>query len=177
MLNKLFHTAVITSLLFVSGVSARQVEDWPYERLFKEADVVVIASASRSIPNEQSWQEKHFDQKRFLGVETKLHVIASVKGRTAETINLQHFHYAPDASLLNDGPGLVTLLTGSVSVVIQSTDSEPLQEKAKGLSSSNVPQYLLFLKRFGDGQYAPVSGQLDADLSVRALFELRAFQR
>ena len=177
MLNKSFHTAVITSLLFVSGASARKVEDWPYGRLFKEADAVVIATASRSIPNEQRWPEKHFDQKRFLGVDTKLQVIASLKGSTAETINLQHFHYAPDASLLNDGPGLVSLLTGPVSVVIQSNDSEPLQDKAKGLPSSNVPQYLLFLKRFGDGQYAPVSGQLDADLSVRALFELQSFQR
>lgn len=175
MLNKLFHSAFITGLFFVSGASARQVEDWPYERLFKEADVVVIASASHPIPNGQRWQEKHFEQKRFLGVDTKLQVIASLKGSTAETINLQHFHYAPNSSLLNDGPGLVSLLTDPLSVVIQSTDSEPLQAKGKRLSSSNVPQYLLFLKRFGDGHYAPVSGQLDADLSVRSLFELRSF--
>ena len=34
---------ILFSILFASSTFARQVEEWPYERLFKESDLVVIA--------------------------------------------------------------------------------------------------------------------------------------
>ena len=45
-----------------------------------------------------------------------------------------------------------------------------LKPKQAGKNQVNPPEYLLFLKKGKDGMYEPVSGQLDAALSVRTIF-------
>ena len=50
--------------------------------------------------------------------------------------------------------------------------AKELKPKRGGKSVDSPPEYLLFLKLRKDGMYVPVSGQLDAAFSVRALFPL-----
>jgi hypothetical protein len=59
-----------------------------------------------------------------------------------------------------------------LSLPLFGADTKPKELKSKRVSKSVVspPEYLLFLKMRKDGMYQPVSGQLDAAFSVRALF-------
>ena len=53
----------------------------------------------------------------------------------------------------------------------QSKDKKSkLHQQSQGLRKISQPEYLLFLKKRKDGTYEPVSGQLDASFSVRAMF-------
>jgi hypothetical protein len=115
----------ITSLLiytFVVSVGfARKVGDWSYERLFKEADLVMIGSVEGWGSTKAQWSEKIFD--KALKVKSK-----------------------------------------------EEGEANELKPKRAGKSVVSPPEYLLFLKMRQDGLYEPVSGQLDAAFSVRALF-------
>ena len=44
-------------MLIVSEVSARKAENWPYERLFKESDLVVIAHVPGWGVTKKEWNE------------------------------------------------------------------------------------------------------------------------
>ena len=72
----------------------------------------------------------------------------------------------------NDGPGLVAFLKEPLKIEVKQNvkNRGKLYEQSQGLRKISQPEYLLFLKKHKDGQYEPVSGQLDADFSVRALF-------
>ena len=48
-------------------------------------------------------------------------------------------------------------------------EANDLKPKRAGNRAVSPPEYLLFLKQRKDGMYEPVSGQLDAAFSVRAL--------
>jgi hypothetical protein len=169
----------IASLLLSTSASARQTEAWPYERLFQEADVVVIAVAIKSIPKAQSWPGPKFNAQLFRGVVTQFRVVSTAKGPPTKTIQLLHYKYADSTTPINDGPGLVTFLSGPISIdVHQYHDAEPQLPvlTQKRLSRSTAPEYLLFLKKGQDGFFEAVSGQLDPNFSVRALFNVEALQ-
>ena len=77
-----------------------------------------------------------------------------------------------DNHILEDGPGLVSFLKKPMIIEVKSKEegkSKELQLKRTGKSMVSPPEYLLFLKQRKDGNYEPVSGQLDAAFSVRAL--------
>ena len=60
--------SLIAPTLFLFAVSlgfARKVEDWSYERLFKEADLVMIGSVEGWGSTKAQWPEKIFDKVRF----------------------------------------------------------------------------------------------------------------
>ena len=122
-------------MLVVSEVSARKIEDWPYERLFKESDLVVIAHVQGWGVTKKEWNEKLFDKRRFEGVTTIFGANFVLKGDPPLCIWLNHFRYKEGAVRYNDSPGLVA-----------------------------------FLKERKDDTYEPVSGQMDASFSVRAIF-------
>jgi hypothetical protein len=152
---------ILCSAFFASTTFARQVEEWPYERLFKESDLVVIAHVQGWGVTKREWNEKFFDKTRFEGAKTIFGANFSLKGDPPLCIWLDHFRYKDGAVRYNDGPGLVDFL------------KEPLKIEVKqnqGLRKISQPEYLLFLKKRKDGGYDPVSGQLDANFSVRVMF-------
>jgi len=175
MFKHLFYTAFIACLVSVPTVSARKIADWPYQKLLDDADVVVIAYAGSTTPNGRTWEEEHFEQKHFKGVDTTIQVITSLKGKPPRVLTLRHFVYTKNHAVFNDGPGLVSFITDPMSVEISFPEQTQPDHELKGLTRISKPQYLLFLKRVGDGEFEPISGQLDADLSARALFELKTF--
>lgn len=166
--------AVIFGLSAAS--SARQIENWPYEKLLKEADLVVIAHAVSTAPSEDKWEGDLFAHDRFIGLETTFELVTVLKGQSADDFKLLHFQYKNQSKPFNDGPGLVSFLTEPLSVdIIRSNDSD--DEGLKRLESmkrsrlTSAPEYLLFLKRKADGRFEAVSGQVDPNSSVRTLFK------
>lgn len=171
-LKPIFVWPVICSLLIPSLAFSRQVEDWPYERLFKESDLVVIAHVQGRGVTKEEWNEKFFDKERFEGVMTIFGVAFTLKGDPPLCIWLNHFRYKEGAVRFNDGPGLIAFLKEPILLELkQAKDKkEKLHQKRQTLRKISQPEYLLFLKKRKDGSYEPVSGQLDASFSVRAMF-------
>ena len=145
---------VLAIVLFCTEVFAREHEYWPYDRLTKEADMIVIAVplSTRDTAEKTTlpglW---HVDTNKVrslipaIGVETTFMTLAVLKGDANATKLV--FHHLREAApkLSVDGPGLVAF--------------DPKSER----------KFLLFLKRESDGRYAPLTGQTDPDGSVKVL--------
>ena len=163
---------IFCSAFFASSTFARQVEEWHYERLFKDSDLVVIAHVQGWGVTKKEWNEKLFDKRRFEGVMTIFRANFVLKGDPPLCIWLNHFRYKEGAVRYNDGPRLVAFLKEPLKIEIEQNvkNRGKLHQQSQGLRKISQPEYLLFLKKHKDGEYEPVSGQLDADFSVRALF-------
>ena len=166
--------AFLPFLLSFSLSFARKVEDWTYERLFKEADLVMIGSVEGWGSAKAQWSQKIFDKARFEAKKTAFHPRSLLKGEPAFPCTwVLHFSYKKGAAPYKDGPNLVSFLKKPVMSEAKSKKEEKVKElkpKQAGKNQVNPPEYLLFLKKGKDGMYEPVSGQLDAAFSVRTIF-------
>jgi hypothetical protein len=138
---------------------ARQIESWPYARLFKEADLIVIATAERTSDTKDRPKTRRWELVRQV---TVFSVHRTLKGKVeGPTVRVLHFRL-PRGKLAEDGPLLVSFRTKSrvIKRVVDGAREEV--QLSKG-------EYLLFLKARNDGRYEPVSGQIDPVLSVREL--------
>ena len=146
---------IFAFVLSSTAVFARLHEHWPYDRLTKEADAIVIATplsahdtAERTtLPNiVRTDTNKVRSAIPAIGVETRFTILSVLKGDTNTTdIVFHHLREAEKPSAQDNGPGLVTF--------------DPKEKK----------RFLLFLKRESDGRYAPLTGQTDPDGCVRDL--------
>lgn len=151
-------TVVLTALLAIAPPisDARLIESWSYTRLFKEADLVVIAEAEETKDTQETLREGLFAE-HLVGQTTRFSVRSTLKGKAGETIKVLHFRLRGDWELEN-GPLLVRFL------------KEKLPPKGKEIKGSESRrEYLLFLKRCEDGRFEPVSGQVDSRLSARVV--------
>jgi hypothetical protein len=146
---------IIMLVLFSTTAFARLMEYWPYDRLTKEADAIVIATpvsvqdtAERTtLPNIARVGTNNVSSAiPAIGVETTFTVLSVLKGETnTTTIVFHHLREAEKAVAEFNAPGLVAF--------------DPAEKK----------RFLLFLKRESDGRYAPLTGQTDPDGGVRDL--------
>src|SRR5262245_58352313 len=119
---------------FASTAAARKLPHWPYERLFKEADLVVIAravdtAACADRTTENLWRIE------FIGVNTTVTLQSVLKGKVeGNTIRVLHFQ-VKDGVKIEDGPSFVTFRTRTVSFQTKSATVE-----------LGAPDYMLFLK-------------------------------
>ncbi|MEC9092949.1 MAG: hypothetical protein VX438_09610 [Planctomycetota bacterium] len=167
-----FSLTLVCILLMSTAVFSQKVEDWPYDRLFKESDVVMIGAVQGWRDVDEKWTEKKYDQERFKAVSTAFSESSILKGESLPLcIWVNHFCYQKGAVRYNDGPRLVTFLREPVLIELKQMANKKgkLSVQSKGLRKISQPEYLLFLKKRKDGNYEPVSGQLDAHASVRAL--------
>lgn len=169
-------TSIAASLSLSSISSARKIEIWPYEKLLKEADLVVIARAVSKVATDDRWNADAFDGDGFTGVETTFELATVLKGRSANSFKVFHFQYKNPSRPFEDGPELVSFLTEPLSVGIRrsgETEEEGPKtlEPTKSKSLKTAPEYLLFLKRRADGRFEALSGQVDPNSSVRTLFK------
>lgn len=142
----------------ISDAHARLIENWPYEKLFKEADVVVIAEATATADTGEKIMVKDW-QTEFLEVNTTFAVKHVLKGDAAlKSLSVRHLR-APDGALIRNGPLFVVFRTDGISF-------ETKQLKGK----TGKPEYMLFLKSRKDGRFEAVSGQIDPILSVKQLY-------
>jgi len=176
----IIRSLMLTSLLSVSIASARKFENWPYERLFNKADIVVIATSDKTAANEIQWIEPIFDSQHFVGIDTTLHIQTVLKGSASKVIKVQHFKYARKATRLEDGPRFISFFSSPISIDVKSANSSAPQLKeltSRRMSLHNKPEYLVFLKQLDDGTYEPISGQIDPTFSVRALLSVESLKQ
>lgn len=155
------HFAAPFALCLIAGlataVTGRLIENWPYDRLFREADVVVIAVAEKTAETQDRFDPKIWTT-QFIGQSTTFVVASTLKGKAEKKLEVLHYKVPPNA-LLENGPLLVTFRT------------EPIRIERPNLQARfGPPEYLLFLKRLPDGRLAPVSGAIDPELSVREIY-------
>jgi hypothetical protein len=138
--------------------AARALENWPYDRLFKEADLVVIAEAV-SVADAGETTTDNLWKQEFVGVVTTFGVRAQLKGKLeGEKLEVLHFRLPKDVRI-QDGPCLVSFRLRGI----------PVNTEAAKMNLGK-PEYLLFLKKGKGGRYEPVSGRTDPALSVREMF-------
>jgi hypothetical protein len=137
-------------------LSARIIAKWPYDRLFKEADLVVIASATSSEDCDDKTSDNPW-KKEFVGLNTSFSVKTVLKGKCdGDKLTVLHFKLKDDVKIVN-GPLLVSFRTKGTEIVLKD-----------GLKVGlGAPEYMLFLKATKDGRFEPVSGRTDPELSVR----------
>jgi hypothetical protein len=146
-------------ILFCSQLRARQVEDWPYDKLFKHADLVIIAKATAV--REARKEDHAVPPKRhadiLTGVVTSFKVLQVIKGEYKHNkMDLVHFRLKKGVEILN-GPLLVKFHT------------KHTQLSGNGWSGFAGNTYMLFLKKERAGRFEPVSGQFDPAESVKQI--------
>jgi hypothetical protein len=156
---RMFHTTTLLSLVVVGLLapilSARGIEDWPYDRLFKEADLVVIARAKSSEPCDDNTRDNIWKEE-FLGVNTAFSVKTVLKGKCEEDkITVLHFKLNDEVKIQN-GPLLISFRMKPTALTLKDAKVELA-----------APDYMLFLKATKDGRFEPVSGRIDPQLSVK----------
>ena len=162
---------VTATLLPNSFAHARKIEEWSYERLFSEADLIVIARVGRSKDTRDQFPEAAWGTDAFIGVNTSFTILQTLKNDIeGEKFTLLHFRAA---RLLSNGPLLLKFQTSPRRI----TGVERLDESGeKPISSVNIveppPNYLLFLRKRDDGRFEALSGQVDAALAVREIRSL-----
>ena len=138
---------------------ARALESWPYERLLKEADLVVIAEAVSMADAGETTKDNIWNVE-FIGVVTKFKVRTVLKGKYEDDrLDVLHFRLPKDV-LINNGPCLVSFRLEGIKFRTPKTVK----------MGAAKPEYLLFLKKGKCGRYEPLSGRIDPILSVRELF-------
>jgi hypothetical protein len=157
---RLFNSVVLAALLVLGASTpagwARRIENWPYDRLFKEADLVVIARAKSSEDCDDTTTDNIW-KAEFLGTNTTFTVAKVLKGKCdADKITVLHFRLKEGTAIVS-GPLLVTFRT-------KGTEIELNGGKKVGIGA---PDYMLFLKATKDGRFEPVSGRTDPELSVK----------
>ena len=145
---------LLTAGVCASPAMARPVPFRTYEQMVREADVVLIASATATRDTDERTELPGIAPPlRAVGIETRFQVSAVLKGKWPDgsaksgkgTFVLRHFRLPEPAMPLPNGPGLVRFDPGS------------------------RDQYLMFLTREPDGRYRALSGQTDPDLLIEKL--------
>ena len=135
--------------------STRFLDHWPYDKLMKESDLVVIATAVKTedagdAPPKHSWPAE------LVGQNTTFEVKHALKGKAPDKqIKVLHFKFGDLKKERNLDEILDALIFNGPLLV--------------AFPSKNAPEHLLFLKALKDGRYEPVSGRIDPRLSVRRL--------
>ena len=170
-MRKLITTALVLLTCVLTAVG-RLLPNWPYEKLFTEADVVVIAEPLSTIDTTDVFSFGDYKPEDFTGMNTKLRVSYSLKGDVKNgEISVLHFRYSDKLHMVADGALFVHFRIKTRAykgeVFHQSSKDGNPDEPERVDKLLTPPDYLLFLKRRSDGRYEPVSGQYDSALSCR----------
>jgi len=157
--NRVFLLGLAVLILLCCNLRARQIEDWPYDKLFKHADLVLIAKplAVRDATKDDNATPPKGKDDLLTGVVTSFEVLHVIKGEyKPKKIDLVHFRLRTGVQIGN-GPCLVEFHTKMTEL------------SGKGWAAAVSSDYILFLKKGTDGRFEPVSGQYDPSLSVKQI--------
>jgi hypothetical protein len=136
--------AVVAAMFALSSVvEARASKAWDYKQLVGAADVVVIATPTKTTTTHTTEQLDTMNV-TATRVDTQFRVVTALKGSPGDSLTLHH-DMVPNDKAMTNGPNLLSF--------------DPTAHK----------QYLMFLVKAKDGAYTPVSGQTDANWSVEPL--------
>jgi len=157
--------AVALLSLTSQRVHARGLENWPYERLFKQADLVVIAEGTAAGDSGEKMKVGGWETE-LLGVNTTFLIKHTLKGKhEGEQMKVFHLRLPPEV-LFQNGPLLVSFRTKGLTIATKGGKGPD----GAGTMSIPRPEYMLFLKKRKDGRYEAVSGQVDPLLSVKEMY-------
>ena len=147
-MKRLIAVALFASL--ASLCAARPVAIWPYGKLTKGADLIIIATpvAVRDTGQKTAFPGIQRDNRPVpaISMETTFDVLAILKGKEeTKRIVLHHLREQPQPEVSINGPGVVSF--------------EPKGKR----------RYLLFLRLEPDGRFSALTGQTDPDGSVKDL--------
>jgi hypothetical protein len=145
-------TAAVLLLVCVAPSLARRIDAWPYERLLKESDVVLIATAEGTTETKDRLKNTGW-QVEFIGQDTTLVVRAALKGNLKGRKKVRVLHYRlPDDVLLQDGPLLVSFRSRPLPLK-GTVNGKPINSKLPR------PDYLIFLRARPDAVTTPSPGR------------------
>lgn len=158
-------TLILLGCLQVTA-HARHLESWPYQRLFKESDCVVLATALDTEKSNDSFVDDRWPFE-FDGTNTTFKIQHVLKGEVpGKKIKVVHYQFGKPRKdsqgnlvIAIDGPCFVRFCT------------EPARIEGPNRLIDAQPEYLLFLRKLADGRFEPVSGKVDPQLSVKEIFE------
>jgi hypothetical protein len=154
--------SLVVVAIFAVPAFGRLLENWPYDRLFKEADLVVIAVAEDTKDTKDRFTAEGW-KLELVGQETTFIVRSTLKGKMAREQKLKVLHFRlQKGQLVSNGPLLV--IFRSKPLTLNGTINRRVFKA--GVAQ---PDYMLFLRARPDGRYELVSGQFDPALSVREL--------
>jgi hypothetical protein len=111
-MHRLLLLTGLATLACPALAQARLLPSWPYEKLLKEADVVVIVKAVSSKDTKDVFKDDPW-KATFQGVETTFTVEAVLKGKVeGGKLTVLHYKLKPRVKV-EDGPGLVSFRTCS----------------------------------------------------------------
>jgi hypothetical protein len=140
-----------------TSLQARFVNEMPFDTQKKEADLIVIATPTKTVNTDELWsypdvktisfdpktKEKTVTDTKGLGVETTFRVLAILKGdEEIKNFVLHHYRKLPSEKPVING---VTHLS---------------------FDTNKGDVYIMFLKREKDGRYSAVVGQADPKNSI-----------
>jgi hypothetical protein len=144
--------------------AGRLIDPWSYERLFKEADLIVVAAPVGEEKADDAFGRNPWDLD-IVGLNTAFEVKHTLKGKPdGKQIKLLHFRFVEPPKnkfvIIEDGPGFVAFRREAA--LVGDGDRKAVLP---------TPEYLLFLRRLKDGRYEPVSGKVDPRFAVREMSE------
>ena len=132
MRNSTVAAACLVAALLVAVpplASARLIPNWPYEKLFKEADLVVIAEATAVADSGEKTKLGGWDAE-FIGMNTTFTPRHVLKGTLkADSFRVLHYRVGGGEALLN-GPTLVRFRTKGLSITGKASRHNKLPEEA-----------------------------------------------
>jgi hypothetical protein len=153
---------IVIAFLTTLSTGARQIEEWSYDRLFKEADLVVIASAGETVRTDDKPVSGQWSAS-LIGQVTPFKTRATLKGKLPTDAPLRVLHFVlKEGVTTQDGPLLIAFRTQPVRVEGCGT--------VKYKAGFGPPDYLLFLRARADGRFEPVSGETDPALSIKEIY-------
>jgi len=150
-----------------SSAVARPVRYLTYAQLMEESDLVVIVHAleTRSAKEGDPIVPVEPVRDYLTPIITKFEVLAVLKGKQdSKNLELCHYKYKPDAPGVLNGPLLAWFPTRDGDVIRHSN--------RHGVWMVHVPtDFMLFLKRDDEGRLTFMTGQIDAEASVRQVHD------
>jgi len=161
-----------------TSASARLVPDWPYQKLWDAADVVVIIEPLKTENNDDKLQIPWDPEDKWQGLTTHFKVHGVLKGGAlGDEISVKHFDYKPEvllkATVISDGPGFIRFISGPLRY--DETISKDGRAVSRPSLENQTPEFLAFLKKTADGALSPVTGQVDPVYSFRELRDVFFF--
>lgn len=152
-------------MAWAGPTTGRPIEEiYTYDRLTKEADLVVIGIPVTTVNLKEKLDKNPYDVE-LVKERTTFKVVGELKGNApGDKVAVLHYVIVPR---MGKGGGPTPILAAPSVLTFR---TEPLVTEREGAAVRKpVPVYLMFLKRMKGGEYEPVSGPLNMLPSFRVV--------
>ena len=156
---------------------AREVPEWPYEKLIADSDVVAIVEPIENEPAKDAFPDYNYGHSAndFEATNTRFRVCSVLKPAddAPKELTVLHFSYSDRITIILDGASFIRFLIGPLQYEKRDLKDEKPVGGVKAFQEK--PVWLAFLKRRADGRFEPVTGHYDSAFSFRELHHASFF--